>query len=137
MDINIIGTTGANDYNLQLPLSTTPLSQYLVMGIDNRASCGASSRASCGASSRALCGASSRASSGASNGALSGASCRTFAELRESSVQSSVQKAPQLYAEGWRRGRKRSALVFTERLGGAEVELGSLRRRIPLNVARV
>jgi len=42
-------------------------------------------------------------------------------------VQSSVQKAPQLYAEGWRRGRKRLALVFTARLGGAEVKLGPLR----------
>jgi hypothetical protein len=41
------------------------------------------------------------------------------------------------YAEGWRRGCKRSALVFTVRLGGVEVELGPLRRRIPLNVARV
>jgi len=39
--------------------------------------------------------------------------------------------------EGWRRGRKRLALVFTTWLGGAEVELGPLRRRIPLNITRV
>ena len=65
------------------------------------------------------------------------ASCRAFAELRESSVQSSVQKAPQLYAEGWPRGRKRLALVFTAQLGGAEVKLGPLRRRLPLNIAQV
>ena len=39
--------------------------------------------------------------------------------------------------EGWWPWRKRSALVFTERLGGAEVELGRLQRQIPLNVARV
>ena len=38
----------------------------------------------------------------------------------------SSRKAPQLYAEGWRRGCKRLALVFTARLGGAEVELGPL-----------
>jgi len=75
--------------------------------------------------------------------------CRALVELRAelraglplSFVPQSSRKAPQLYAEGWRRGRgrgrKRSALVFTERLGGAEVELGRLRRRIPLNVARV
>ena len=69
------------------------------------------------------------------------------AELRAglplSFVSQSSRKAPQLYAEGWRcgrgrgRGRKRLALVFTERLGDAEVELGPLRQRIPLNVARV
>jgi hypothetical protein len=41
------------------------------------------------------------------------------------------------YREGWRCRRKRLALVFTTWLGGAEVELGPLRRRIPLNVARV
>jgi hypothetical protein len=41
------------------------------------------------------------------------------------------------YREGWRRRRKRLALVFTTRLSSAEVELGPLRRRIPLNVARV
>ena len=71
--------------------------------------------------------------------------CRAFAELRAglplSFVPQSSRKAPQLYAEGWRRGRgrgrKRSALVFTERLGGTEVELGPLRQRIPLNIARV
>ena len=37
--------------------------------------------------------------------------------------------------EGWRRGRL--ALVFTTWLSSAEVELEPLRRRIPLNVARV
>jgi len=37
--------------------------------------------------------------------------------------------------EGWR--RRRSALVFTTWLGGAEVELKPLRQQIPLNVARV
>ena len=75
--------------------------------------------------------------------------CKALVELRAelcaglplSFVPQSSRKAPQLYAEGWRRGRgrgrKRSALVFTERLGGTEVELGPLRRRIPLNVARV
>ena len=69
--------------------------------------------------------------------------CRAFAELRAglplSFVPQSSRKAPQLYAEGWRhgRGRKRSVLVFTERLSGTEVELGPLRRQIPLNVARV
>ena len=73
--------------------------------------------------------------------------CRALVELRAelraglplSFVPQSSRKAPQLYAEGWRRGRgrKRSALVFTERLGGAEAELGPLRRRISLNVARV
>ena len=36
--------------------------------------------------------------------------------------------------EGW---RKRLALVFTARLSGTKVELEPLRRRIPLNVARV
>ena len=41
------------------------------------------------------------------------------------------------YREGWRRGRKHLALVFTARLGGAEVELGPLRQQIPLNVACV
>jgi len=63
------------------------------------------------------------------------------AELRAglplSFVPQSSRKAPQLYVEGWRRGRKRSALVFTGWLSGAEVELGPLQRRIPLNVARV
>ena len=75
--------------------------------------------------------------------------CRAFAELLQSFCRALVEfraelraglplsfipqgsrKAPQLYAEGWRRGRghKRSALVFTERLGGTEVELGPLRR---------
>jgi len=61
--------------------------------------------------------------------------CRALVELRAelraglplSFVPQSSRKAPQLYAEGWRRGRgrgrKRSALVFTERLGGA-VEWG-------------
>jgi hypothetical protein len=73
--------------------------------------------------------------------------CRALVELRAelrtglplSLVPQSSRKAPQLYAEGWRRGRgrKRLALVFTERLSGTEVELGPLRRRIPLNVARV
>jgi hypothetical protein len=71
--------------------------------------------------------------------------CRALVELRAelraglplSFVPQSSRKAPQVYTEGWWRGRKRSALVFTERLGGAEVELGPLRRRLPLNVARV
>ena len=75
--------------------------------------------------------------------------CRALVELRAelraglplSFIPQSSRKALQLYAEGWRRGRgrgrKRSALVFNERLGGAEVELGPLRRRIPLNVAHV
>ena len=73
--------------------------------------------------------------------------CRALVELRAelraglplSFVSQSSREAPQLYAEGWRRGRgrKRSALVFTVRLGGAEVELGPLPRRIPLNVAHV
>src|SRR6266567_2829012 len=102
-----------------------PLSQYLVIGIDNRAL------------SRAL----SRTSSGALSRTSSGASCRASVELRAelcaslplSFVPQSSRKAPQLYAEGWRRGRKRSALVFTARLSSAEVELGPLRRRIPLN----
>ena len=67
--------------------------------------------------------------------------CRALVELRAglplSFVPQSSRKAPQLYPEGWRRGRKRSALVFTEQLGGTEVELEPLRRRVPLNVARV
>jgi len=71
--------------------------------------------------------------------------CRALVELRAelcaglplSFVPQSSRKAPQLYAEGCRRRRKRSALVFTARLGGAEVELGPLRRRLPLTVARV
>jgi hypothetical protein len=54
--------------------------------------------------------------------------CRALVELRAGLPLSFVP-------QGWRRGRKRSALVFTARLG--EVELGPLRRRIPLNVARV
>jgi hypothetical protein len=41
------------------------------------------------------------------------------------------------YGEGGRRGRKRSVLVVTARLEGAEVELWPLPRRLPLNVARV
>ena len=71
--------------------------------------------------------------------------CRALVELHAelraglplSFVSQSSRKAPQLYAEGWRRGRKRSALVFTARLGGAEVELGPLPRQTPLNVARI
>ena len=57
------------------------------------------------------------------------------AGLPLSFVPQSSCKALQLYIEGWWRGRKRSALVFTARLG--EVELGPLPRRIPLNVVRV
>ena len=39
--------------------------------------------------------------------------------------------------EGGRRGHKRSVLVVTARLGGAEVELWPLPRRLPLNIAWV
>ena len=46
-----------------------------------------------------------------------------------------VDRISASYGEGWRRGRL--ALVFTVWLSGVEVELKPLRRRIPLNVARV
>jgi len=71
--------------------------------------------------------------------------CKALVKLRAklhvglplSFVSQSFCKALQLYAEGWRRGRKRLALVFTAQFSGAKVELGPLPRQIPFNITRV